>query len=275
MTKRSFLTLISAILLVFVSISCGNDKQESDKTDTGDTETITDTGDTETTPDTDPTDTDDTEVVPDEGNTGTGNVTQDGCTIKSSFGTRYVKRDIADTCIQEIAKADGSSCSWDRQNETPYHIAYLLRLVATFARECKDKSREKTVECPDFIPETLKLESLTGCDVYSIDPDTDCLAPCADIYFSTNDDVFHTVYIGGFDEELITSSDKIKEASFISDLKVGSNNAVFTWSEKAEDGSKVEKKVSVEMTVADSSDVEEEPVPTEDADVEMNDGDEE
>ena len=197
----------------------------------------------------------------------------DSCTIGKSFGTRSLtKKEITQTCIEEIVKADFAVCSWKRdKEETAKHISYLQTLTITFGKECKGK--DVTVECPDFIPTSLKLTKLTGCEVYSIEPDTDCLAPCADIYFSTNDDVFHTVYVGGFGEESITSSDKIKEASFSSELKVGSNNAVFTWSEKAEDGSKVEKKVSVEMTVADSSDVEEEPIPTEDADVEMNDGD--
>ena len=125
------------------------------------------------------------------------------------------------------------------------------------------------MECPDFIPTSLKLTKLTGCEVYSIEPDTDCLAPCADIYFSTNDDVFHTVYVGGFGEESITSSDKIKEASFASSLKIGSNNAVFTWSEKSGE----EKKVSVEMIVADSSTVDEEPVIDENNDEEIPDED--
>jgi len=223
MTKKSFLTLVSALVLVFMLIGCGNN---------------------------------------------------DSCTIGKSFGTRSLTRkDVTQTCIEKIAKADFAVCSWKRtdKEETAKHISYLQTLGITFDKECKEK--DTIVECPDFIPESLKLTKLTGCEVYTIEPDTDCMAPCADLYFSTNDDVFHTVYVGGFGEESITSSDKIKEASFSSELKVGSNNAVFTWSEKAEDGSKVEKKVSVEMTVADSSDVEEEPIPTEDADVEMNDGD--
>lgn len=206
---------------------------------------------------------------------GNSNNAKDGCTIGKSFGTRSMTRkDITQTCIEEIAKADFAVCGWDRQDatETSKHIAYLQTLEITFGTECKEK--DVTLECPSFIPETLKLTKLSGCEVYSIEPDTDCLAPCADLYFSTNDDVFHTVYVGGLGEESITSSDKIKEASFSSELKAGSNNAVFTWSEKAEDGTEIEKKVSVEMLVVDSSAVEEESVPAEDADVEMNDEDE-
>ena len=268
MTKKSFLTLVSAVLLVLMLAACGNNekKEEPENNDTGDTDTATvpdtdpaDTGDTETpsVPDEEPADTGDAEVVPDEDNTDTGNVTQEGCTIKSSFGTRSVKRDIAETCIKEIAKAEDAECSWNYKHETvtAIHIESLQKLKITFGNECKDKNGEETVECPGFIPETLKLGSLTGCDVYSIDPDTDCIAPCADIYFATGDDTFHTVYVGGaYGRTFIKSSDSIKEASFYSEMNTGSNKALFTWSEKAEDGTETEKAVSVEMKVVDSDD---------------------
>ena len=219
MTKKSFLTLISLVILL---IACGN-----------------------------------------------SNNSKDGCTIGKSFGTRSLtKKEITQTCIEEIVKADFAVCSWKRdKEETAKHISDLQTLTITFGKECKGK--DVTVECPDFIPTSLKLTKLTGCEVYSIEPDTDCLVPCADIYFSTNDDVFHTVYVGGFGEESITSSDKIKEASFASSLKIGSNNAVFTWSEKSGE----EKKVSVEMIVADSSTVDEEPVIDENNDEEIPDED--
>ncbi|MBR6421708.1 hypothetical protein IKS86_03215, partial [bacterium] len=178
---KKFFVIFGIFAFVFL-VGCGSDKKESEKTDTGDTEAVTDT---------DPTDTGDTEVVPDEDNTDTGNVTQDGCTIKSSFGTRSVKRDMSETCVKEIAKAKDAECSWNYKNEeeTAKHIAYLQKLKITFGNECKDKNGEETVECPDFIPETLELESLSGCDVYSIDPLTDCIAPCTDLYFPTGDDI--------------------------------------------------------------------------------------
>ena len=120
--------------------------------------------------------------------------------------------------------------------------------------------QNQTVECPDFIPESLKLGNLSGCEVYTIDPHTDCMAPNADLYFSTNDDTFHTVYVGDElgEDPFIKSSDKIKEASFTSDMNIGSNEAIFTWSEKGEDGNKIEKQVSVEMMVVDPSAVPEE-----------------
>ena len=198
---KKFFVIFGIFALVFL-IGCGSDKnkEESEKSDTGDTETVTDTN---------PTDTGDTEVVPDAEPTeiednDPGNVTQEGCTIKSSFGTRSVKRDIAETCIEEIAKAKDAECSWNHKHETvtAIHIEALQKLKITFGKECKDKNGEETVECPSFIPETLKLESLSGCDVYSIDPLTDCIAPCTDLYFPTGDDIFRTVYVGGLTAEL-------------------------------------------------------------------------
>lgn len=53
MTKKSLLTLVSAVFLIFIFVSCGGNnesKEESEKPDTGDTDTEpadTDTGDTD------------------------------------------------------------------------------------------------------------------------------------------------------------------------------------------------------------------------------------
>lgn len=278
MTKKSFLVLVSAFLLVFIFIGCGSakNKEESEKPDSDmDTASIpdtdpADTGDTEAAPDEEPAEVEDTEIVPDSDPTETDDseswtVTQDGCTIKSSFGTHSAKRELSQTCIQKITEAKSATCTWDYKNEeeTSKHIEYLQKIEITFGNECKDQ--DKTVECPDFIPESLKFINLSGCDVYSADPDTDCEVQCADLYFQTDDDVFHTVYVGATgaevgNEAFIRSSDVITEASFSSTLKVGSNNAVFRWYEKVEDGTEIEKTVSVEMTVVNPN-AEEEPVP--------------
>lgn len=189
------------------------------------------------------------------------------CTTGKSFGTRSLtKKDTAQTCFKELAEANFVECDWKRkdENETAKRIAYWQTLKITFGKECKEK--DQSVECPDFIPESMTLTKLSGCEVYTVDPQTDCMAPCADFYFSTGDDTFHTVYIGGFAEAIfIKSSDKIKKASFSSSMHTGSNNAVFTWSEKDADGNKIEKEVSVTMEVTDPNAVEEEPFVDEDS----------
>ena len=267
--------VVFVLLLVSILIGCGNDKKESGKTDTGDTETVADA---------DPANTSDNEVATDGDNSGAetedeemqpdidwNEIPDDGsCTIKSSFGAHSVKKEISETCIQEIAKAEFALCSWNYKNEkeTSKHIAYLKTLKITFGKECKDKNGEETVECPDFIPETLGLKSITGCDVYSVSPYAACMGPCADLYFSTNDDVFHTVYVG--DEyggyPFIKSSDSIKEASFFTYMDDGIDYALFSWSEKAEDGSEIEKEVRAFRKIVDpvTGEGEEEEVPDED-----------
>ena len=48
MSKKLFLTLISAVFLVFMLVACGDDKKGDDTTDTGDTGTVSDSDDTDT-----------------------------------------------------------------------------------------------------------------------------------------------------------------------------------------------------------------------------------
>ena len=197
----------------------------------------------------------------------------DSCTTSKSFGTHSLTRnDITQTCIKEIAKAEFAMCDWKYKNEgeTARHIEYLQKLEITFGSECKEQ--DKTVKCPDFIPESMKLTKLSGCEVYSIEPNTDCMAQCADLYFSTNNDIFKTVLAGENFSHFIKSSSN-NGVSFEAGFEIGVNEAVFRWSEKAEDGTETEKTISVEMDVVDSGDVEDESVPDEDADIEISDED--
>ena len=144
----------------------------------------------------------------------------------------------------------------------------MQRLKITFGDECKDKSGEQTVECPDFIPKTLKLENLSGCDVYSVSPYSACVGPCADIYFSTDNDIFYSVYVG--DEyggyPFIKSSDSIEEASFLTYMIDGMDYALFSWSEKEADGTETEKEALVFRKIVDpvTGEGEEEEVPDDD-----------
>lgn len=218
MTKKSLLTLVSAVLLVFMFLACDS------------------------------------------------NITKDGCTIGKSFGTHSLTRkDVAQTCIKEIAAALFPDCAWQSSKESASdHIAKLQRFEVTFGSECKDKNGEETVECPDFVPKSLKLTKLSGCEVYSIDPHTNCIAPCADLYFSTDNDTFRTVFAGAtFERDFIKSSGE-GGASLEAGFETGINKALFSWSEKAEDGTKIKKEILVKMKVVDpvtgeGDEVEEEP----------------
>lgn len=267
MIKTVFLTLVSAVLLVFMFIGCGSDKKESDKPDTGDTEAVTDTdptdtGDTETVPDEDPTDTDDIEVVPDEDNNE--NDPGDGCTTSESYGKNFLTRDnVPEICYEKIA---GSECY---EGATPYNVEHLVKKLQGYEfvfnrEECRDLNEKdesgnyKLIPCPDFIPEKFKLSQFAGCEIYTVLPDFDCIAPCPDIYFSTDNDYFKTVsYTSSYKNS--ADKDKMNLNSLSSDGKItfssgyyaydNSRRTTFSWSEKAEDGTEIEKKVSVEMIV--------------------------
>ena len=261
MTKKLLLTLVSALFLVFMLTGCGDKKDDTtdtgdtaadaDSTDTGDTAADadnTDTGDTGNDTDADNSDTD--EVEPD-------SVTKEGCTTKSSYGSHSLKKDLSSACIHAIAEALYPECGWQNSEEsTSSHIAFLQRLDVSFSEECKDINDEnKSVKCPDFVPKSLKLTKLDGCNVYSIDPDTACIAPCADLYFLTDNDTFKTVYAGSgyiYDDfhNFIKSSGE-GGVSLESIYEIGTNEAFFTWIEKAGDGTKTEKKISVEMEITD------------------------
>ena len=251
MTKKSFLTVVFAVALVLVFVSCGNDKKESGKTDTGDTESVTDM---------DSTDTGNTEVVSDEDNNE--NDPNDGCTTSESYGKNFLTRDnVPEICYEKIA---GAECYG---GATPYNVEHLVEKLQEYElvfnrEECKDLNEKdesgnyKLILCPDFIPEKFKLSQLAGCEIYTVLPEFDCIAPCPDIYFLTDNDYFEKVVYTNYYE---MPDDKMKLHSLSTDDKVSfssiyyaydnSRRTIFTWSETAEDGTEIEKKVSVEMIV--------------------------
>lgn len=177
---------------------------------------------------------------------------ESGCTNSKSIGstslTKYASEPkIYNSCVKEIADAYYPACSWQAdEQKAAKRIAEIERLGIRFVGECTNPDTNETVECPDFIPSSLQPQTLAGCEVYSIDPDSECIAPCADLYFSTGDKNFPKVYVGAdFDDESFIKGDN-GNVSFVSDFNIGKDNkAVFSWSEKAEDGSKIVKKATI------------------------------
>lgn len=244
MTKKSFLTLVLAVFLVLMIAACGNDKNK-DESENTDTDAAPDEEQSEID------DADDTEAFSD---IDMDEIPDDGCTTKSSFGTHSLMRDITDTCVKEIVGHPGG-CKWQyNEQRAAKYISEHLRYEMTFIKECEDEN-EKIIECPDFIPEALKLTKLAGCDVYTIDPYSGCSAPCPDIYFSTDNDIFHTVLVGEIDaypsSVIYIKSSGEKGVSFEAEFHLGLNNAAFIWSEKAEDGTEIKKKAFLKMRVVD------------------------
>lgn len=201
----------------------------------------------------------------------------DSCTTRHSYGVNSLTRkESAEICYEKIA---GSSCYSNYSSEQVESIihGWQDKKFVFHKDTCKDlKEPDKTVGCPDFIPDFLKFSKLDGCEIYAVDPQTSCDAPCYDLYFSTNNEYFPKASFEEFGEKYINSVSSDGLVKFASTIELnGSTSAFFVWSEKAEDGSEIEKGVRVYMKIVDPSAVEDEPVTNEDADVEMNDEDEE
>ena len=113
MTKKLFLTLVSAVFLAFMLAGCGDDKKENETPDAGDSgtvsdEDITDSGDTATVTDEDPADTGsvtdedpaDTGSVTDEDPADTGSVTDED---PADSGSDFEAVDVGDCLHDEPA----------------------------------------------------------------------------------------------------------------------------------------------------------------------------
>ena len=258
MTKKAFLTLVSTVLLVFMLIGCGSDKKkEAEKPDTGDTEAVTntdpaETGDTEVVPDADPTD---TEAGPDEDNTDSENITHDGCTTTESYGTNSLTRkDPSEICYEKIIE---SSCykSMNSDSELIESImqSWQYKKLVFNKESCKDLYGSETLECPDFIPDFFNFSKLAGCEIHTVDPNSDCAAPCYDLYFSTNDEYFQKASFEEFGTKYIksVSSDGLVGFSSIIEYN-GSISAAFGWIEKGADGTEIKKGVNIGMKIVDT-----------------------
>lgn len=258
MTKKAFLTLVSTVLLVFMLTGCGSDKKkEAEKPDTGDTEAVTntdpaETGDTEVVPDADPTD---TEAGPDEDNTDSENITHDGCTTTESYGTNSLTRkDPSEICYEKIIE---SSCykSMNSDSELIESImqSWQYKKLVFNKESCKDLYGSETLECPDFIPDFFNFSKLAGCEIHTVDPNSDCAAPCYDLYFSTNDEYFQKASFEEFGTKYIksVSSDGLVGFSSIIEYN-GSISAAFGWIEKGADGTEIKKGVNIGMKIVDT-----------------------
>ena len=262
MIKKSFLTIVFAVALVLVFVSCGNDKKEPGKTDTGDTETVADadsadTGDSEIVPDEDKTDTSDSETVPDEDNdadTDTDMLPPDGCTTTESYGVNSLtKKEVAGICYEKITER---SC-YKSMNSVSELIENILddwqyKKIVFNKEYCTDLYSSEIVECPDFIPEFWKLSELVGCEIYTVDPYSACYAPCYNLYFTTNDEYFPKVSV---EESIFNINSKSIDGAvgFYSTIDYNSKiSAFFAWFEKGTEGVELKKGVNIAMEIVDT-----------------------
>ena len=208
----------------------------------------------------------------------------DSCTTTHSYGINSFTKDVRNTCLEKLA---GKSCYRNSSKEDIAKIiAKLQEYKFVFHKdECRDlneNDKDKNnnlVECPDFIPESLKMVKIAGCEIYTVEPNTNCFEGCPKIFFETDNDYFKTVaYVNGESANI----DYMELFSQSVDGNIYFRNeqnretvrrTSFHWFEKAEDGADVEKGVIIYMEIVDPSAVEDEPVSDEDADIEMNEED--
>ena len=186
------------------------------------------------------------------GQTGTGEtgtVTQEGCTTRHSFGTNSFIRDAGDICADKIA---GERCYANSTGEEiAEKIAKAEKFKLVFHREsceyyeiASDPEKIQQVECPDFIPQSMKLEKLTGCEYFTVDPHTECAVDCPHFYFSTDNDFFRNItYISSdsseelYEELKAESIDGSVYFHSVTYSHASHGKHFFTVMEKTEDGS--------------------------------------
>ena len=198
---------------------------------------------------------------------GCGN---DSCTTTHSYGTNSFTKDAADTCVKKLA---GATCYENSSKEDVAKIiAKLQGYKFVFHKDdCQDLNEKdeygnyKTVKCPDFIPDSLRMTKVAGCEIYTVDPHTKCDTGCPKIFFETDNDYFKKIAY----EEYIDVFSMMTFYSMSSDGKVefySGNSSSFSWSEKSEDGTEIKKGVRIYMEIIDPNAVEDEPAPDEDSD---------
>ncbi len=195
------LLFIGIILMSFL-IACGSSKNEkqnenpdSEETNDSDIDTV-ETYDGDITPD----NPDTTNDVDNSGNTQPDDDPEDppyggrGCNARTSYGSNSFTRDessVFDDCARE-AKYSDSSCCYPDAAEL---FLKLQKTTIIFEKDCKQN--EEPVPCPDFIPESITLSQLTGCNIYRNESTPNdaqpCLSDCPEFYFSTDNETFKTV----------------------------------------------------------------------------------
>lgn len=172
---KKFLVLV-ALATMFLAVSCGGDsknKESSNNNEIHDSDGVVETNN-------DP-------EYPEEEEPGGGG---GSCSSKTSYGSTSFLRneDFFDKCVYETEHS--YDCYY------PVSVSELFsnlqKLTIVFNKECYQQPYG-SVSCPDFIPDSINFYQFTGCDIFHISGEFDCLADCPRFYFSTNSEIFKRV----------------------------------------------------------------------------------
>ena len=214
--------VIFALFCAFFAVSCGSGSKNEDEIDSGkpqnDEDTV-DSGDNDPTDDadsqpeandgdSDPTDDADSQPKPGDDDPDSNDSFEPqpdddpeepsyggrGCNARTSYGSTSFTRDessVFDSCATG-AKYSDSSCIYPDPAEL---FLKLQKTTIVFKKECKQN--DAPIPCPDFIPESITLSQLTGCNIYRNESTPNdahpCLSECPEFYFSTDNETFKTV----------------------------------------------------------------------------------
>lgn len=112
------------------------------------------------------------------------------CNGIKSYGSTSFTRDesnVFDDCLRELKYSNDSYCHFDPD----ILLTKLQKTTIVFGKKCKQNN--EPVQCPDFIPDSITLSQITGCNIYYVSGEVDCYAECPDLYFSTDNEIFKTV----------------------------------------------------------------------------------
>ena len=219
--KKFFIFLVC--LSLFVLTSCGGGNGDSGKND---------------------------ENLPSEEETG-----KESCIISERYGVNFSRKSSRDMCISSMVEALHPGCSWQESEESiAKHLNILSKLEVRFLEEagsvagtsrkmCYYPVEDDWFKCPAFLPDSLTFNWFAGCEVYSIVPESDCTAPCADVYYWTDNFWFPVIYAGADKDggDFVKSFMYDGTASFTAELKLGRGEATVLWTDSG-DGIETERK---------------------------------
>ena len=109
--------------------------------------------------------------------------------IKSYGSTSFTRNEsnVFDDCLRELKYSNDSYCYF----KPDILLTKLQKTTIVFEKKCKQNN--EPVQCPDFIPDSITLSQITGCNIYYVSGEVDCYAECPDLYFSTDNEIFKVV----------------------------------------------------------------------------------
>ena len=199
-----------------------------------------------------------------------GESSDENCIVSERYGVNFSRETIYDSCIEHMVEALHPGCSWQESEESiRNHFSKIGNLEVRFLylvedapfKRCYYPVEDEWLKCPAFLLDYFYLGRKAGCEVYSIVPESDCTAPCADVYFWTNDVQFPIVYVGADKdgEDFVKGFRYDGTAYFTADLKLGQGEATVIWIDKDDNGKETERMAIAPIEIVDYT-LEEEPI---------------